>query len=197
MSQNDQKWPELTKNESNHWHCLLKIWCSWSQTAWFQKLDSWTLCSLQPWSNRKSKCSIRPTLSTHLLVFLYWLIKNNFFFVLYPMTLNLAFCFFLTIVDSKTVLTRGLRGVTLEKTQPRFCVPAGAKVSFIRKISKNPHNFKDLPHFWQFPAEAREAKEAVLYAPGCDWFDTCRADSPNSDTFSFTSEPCNKNFGNQ
>ena len=57
------------------------------------------------------------------------------------------------------------RGVKLGKTQPRFCVPAEAKVSFIRKISKNPQNFKDLPHFWQFPAEAREVKEAVLYAP--------------------------------
>ena len=35
----------------------------------------------------------------------------------------------------------------------------------MRKISKNPQNFKYLPHFGQFPAEAREAKEAVLYAP--------------------------------
>ena len=51
------------------------------------------------------------------------------------------------------------------KIQPRFNVPAEAKVSFIRKISKNPQNFKDLPHFGQFPAEAREAKQAVLYAP--------------------------------
>jgi len=39
------------------------------------------------------------------------------------------------------------------------------KCLFIRKISKNPQNFKDLPYFWPFPAEAREAKEAVLYAP--------------------------------
>ena len=39
-------------------------------------------------------------------------------------------------------------------------------MSFMRKISKNPQNFKYLPHFGQFPAEAREAKEAVLYAPG-------------------------------
>ena len=58
-----------------------------------------------------------------------------------------------------------VRGVKLGKIQPRFYVPAEAKVSFIRKISKNPQNFKDLPHFGQFPAEAREAKQAVLYAP--------------------------------